>query len=308
MTTENHPRYVVVAGPTASGKSALAMAIAEALGGEIISCDSVQLYRGFDIGSAKPTAAEQARIPHHLIDVVDCHEDFDARRYEVAAGAAIAAVAARGRLPVVVGGTGLYLRALWGESWHGDLPKDDALRKTLASLPLEELQQRLSGLDPERARALHPNDRFRISRAIEIATLSGGPVSQRQPPASSRRSSAYMILMTPDRAVLHQRIAERASLMLEQGLVQEVQGLLARGCSLTCKPMQSIGYREVVAHLQGDLPREKLAEAVTIATRQYAKRQDTWFRKTTPDMTMRESDLTPEIMQAIQHFWRSAGL
>lgn len=292
-------RYVVVAGPTASGKSSVAMTLAEKLGGEIVGCDSVQLYRGFDIGSAKPTVEEQRHIPHHLIDVVDWNEDFDARRYEIAATAAIQEIQSRGRLPIVVGGTGLYLRALWGENWHGDLPKDPKLREELAHLDLGELQQRLQKLDPERARQIHPNDRYRLGRAIEIATLTGGPVKSHTTELE-RRHHAVMILMTPDRAILHQRIATRVQVMLESGFIDEVKGLLQAGCPVTAKPMQSIGYREVAMFLTGQMPQQDLAMAITIATRQYAKRQDTWFRKSNPDFCLAVPEIADAFLEKIK--------
>lgn len=272
------PPLIVIAGPTGSGKSALALAAAERLNGEIIGCDSVQLYRGFDIGSAKATSAERARVPHHLIDILDGAEECDAAAYSTLALAAIAAVQARGKTAIVVGGTGLYLRALWGSGFHDDLPKDEALREELRALSTEDLQIRLRAVDPQRAAALHPNDRFRVVRALELFTLLGKPLSELAP-APVRALEAHTIVLDPERAVLHAAIERRTQAMLEQGLIAEVEGLLRAGIGRDVKPMQSIGYKQVALYLDGQLALADLTSAIMAATRQYAKRQTTWFKK-----------------------------
>lgn len=278
MTVRTDP--LVIAGPTGSGKSALALALAERLNGEIIGCDSVQLYRGFDIGSAKPTPAELARVPHHLIDVLDPADDCDAALYAGLARAAIVDVAARGRLPIIVGGTGLYLRALLGTSFHADLPKDESLRNDLRALRTDELYGRLVAADPARAAALHPNDRFRVVRALELVTLLGKPVSALgAPPSPVNPLAARIFVLDPDRGALHAAIAARTHAMLAAGLVAEVERLLAAGVPAEAKPMQSIGYKQAALYLSGTLAAAALPDAVMAATRQYAKRQTTWFRK-----------------------------
>ena len=280
-------RYVVIAGPTGSGKSALALALAEALGGEIIGCDSVQVYRGFDVGSAKPSAAERAEVPHHLIDVCDWRDDYDAARYARDAAAAIAGVRERGRLPLVVGGTGLYLRALLGQGWHTGLPSDADLRAELAELPTDELRARLRRLDPQRATELHPNDRVRLARSLELVTLLGMPLRAAGLDASAPADpAAFVIVLEPPRAELHARIAARTDVMLASGLLDEARGLLAAGVDPDCKPMQSIGYKQAAAFLADALPEAELRDAVVVATRQYAKRQCTWFRRTTTDLRL----------------------
>jgi tRNA dimethylallyltransferase len=293
--------YIAIIGTTASGKSDLALRLAAALDGELINCDSVQLYQGFDIGAAKPTADEQRAAVHHLWDIARWDQDFDARLYSDAAENAMSIVRSRGRLPIVVGGTGLYLRALWREGWH-DLPKDESLRRSLDELGLEDLQQRLQNLDPARAAEIHGNDRFRLTRAIEVATLLGHSIKN-LPPSESRRDEACVIRVECPRTILHERIAKRTSWMLDAGLIDEVDGLLKAGVDPECKPMQSIGYREVVLYLQGHLPRARLDEAIVIATRQYAKRQETWFRKTKADLHWDQGTDLEGLTQQLKNFF-----
>ncbi len=269
-------QYIAVIGPTASGKSALAIRLAQSLGGELINCDSVQFYRGFNIGSAKPDAVEQALVPHHLWDILDWHEDFDARLFAERAQNSVDEVRSHGRIPILVGGTGLYLRALWQEKWH-DLPKSETLRAELSQWSLEQLWEKLQSMDPERAKELHPNDRFRIQRALEVATLLGHPLKD-LPVATGKRDEAFVVRVQCERTLLHERIALRTEQMLQGGLIEEVEGLLRDGVGETCKPMQSIGYKEVSEFLRGLRSKAELKEAIVIATRQYAKRQETWFR------------------------------
>jgi tRNA dimethylallyltransferase len=276
------PEFIVVAGPTASGKSALALALAEQIGGEIIGCDSVQLYRQFNIGSAKPSAEELRRVPHHLIDVVDWHEDYDAAKYAREARLVVAQIKSRKKVPIVVGGTGLYLRALLQEAFHQDLPSDDQLRAELQTYDSAALYQRLHACDPERAGQIHPNDRFRVIRALELNTLLGGPVHLKTKQAANEpgpASSALVFILNPERAALHARIALRTKQMLADGLLEEVSNLIHAGVSLKCKPMESIGYKQAGAYLSGQLAKEDLFDHIAAATRQYAKRQCTWFRK-----------------------------
>jgi tRNA dimethylallyltransferase len=295
------PSYIVIAGPTASGKSALALALAQQMGGEIVGCDSVQLYRGFNIGSAKPNSDEMSRVPHHLINVVDWHEDYDAARYGKNARDAIDQIITRKKIPIVVGGTGLYLRALLQEAFHDDLPSDDSLRADLKLETSEELYKRLKSCDPKRAAEIHANDRFRVIRALELNVLLGGPVHEKLPKHDEATSSdAVIFIIDPERRVLHERIAARTKQMLREGLLEEVSSLLKSGVSAVCKPMESIGYKQAAAFLAGDLSEDLLAEHITVATRQYAKRQCTWFRKT-KDAQVFPKDADPnEQLQIIQ--------
>jgi tRNA dimethylallyltransferase len=291
-------KYLAIIGPTASGKSALALKLAHELRGELINCDSIQIYKGFDIGAAKPSVEERASIPHHLIDILQGSEDYDARAFAAEAEEAIHAIRNRCRTPIVVGGTGLYLRALWRDGFH-DLPKSAALREQLKALSPEELRTKLDVIDPGRAQEIHGNDRFRLQRALEVALLLGHSVKELAP-SMSRRGEAFVIYLENERKILHERIARRSSEMLDQGLVDEVQGLLARGVPPTAKPMQSIGYREAVAYLNGDFSRGELQEKIMIATRQYARRQETLFRKMPKDFVWTEGSDFSELLSTVK--------
>jgi tRNA dimethylallyltransferase len=290
--------YLVIAGPTASGKSALAMELAQKFRGEIINCDSVQLYRGFNIGSAKPTAAEQALIPHHLLDVVNADENYDARCFAEDTEALIQKIRSHDRLPIVVGGTGLYLRALWRENWH-DLPKSESLRQELEAWSNDALHERLHAIDPVRAAQLHRNDRFRLQRAVEIATLTGQPLSA-QTPKSEDRNRAFAIRVLCPRPLLQERSRQRVDQMLAAGLIDEVRELLASGVNPQSKPMQSIGYAQVVEFLEGKITEAELPEQIQIATRQYAKRQETWFKKVQFDATWTSGSSTESLVQILK--------
>lgn len=296
---------LVIVGPTASGKTALALRCAEVLGGEIVNCDSIQLYRGFDIGAAKPDVQERARAPHHLFDILDWNEECDARRYASLTHQAVDEIRSRGRLPILVGGTGLYLRAFWQEGWHAELPKDEALRESLRTLSNEELATRLRAEDPKRASEIHINDRFRLLRAVELVTLLGKPVSSLEPakPSLYKEQSAIVIL-EPERSWLHQRIEQRVQLMLKAGLIAEVEGLLAKGCSPNAKSMQSIGYHEVIEYHFGRLTAEQLANEILYATRQYAKRQDTWFGKIEADIRLHPPAESVDFMSSLRRILR----
>jgi len=275
-------RILVLAGPTASGKTALAIELALRLGGEIVNADSQQVYRGLDVGTAKPSAAERARVPHHLLDVVAPGQDMDAARYVAMADQAIAAIAARGRFPVVVGGTGLYLRALL----HGVVPapgRDPALRARLeeeaARLGRPALHARLAAVDAEAAARIGPMDLVRIVRALEIA--EGGRRSSELHAAhrfQDQRYSAILFALDPPRAELHARIAARVEAMFAGGLLEEAGVLLG---SFGGRPPERIpiGYREAIATLRGDISLEEAVRRVEIAHRRYARRQVIWLRK-----------------------------
>ena len=276
-------KIVIVCGPTASGKSDLALRLAETVDGEIVNADSMQLYRGMDIGTAKPTRRQQQEVRHHLIDLVAPDQPFSAADFATAADAAIADIVGRGKRAIVVGGTGLYLRALVKglvESPGGGEAVRDALQNEAAQVGNEAMLAQLRRVDPDLAAELHPNNLVRIIRALEVFRLTGVPLSrhQRDHGFSSCRYDALQIAVDVARPVLYGRIEQRVDRMVEEGLLDEVARLLVEGYARELKSMGAIGYKEAVAHLCGEIP---LAEAVRLIkrnTRHYAKRQLTWFR------------------------------
>ncbi len=275
---------VAILGPTASGKSALGVWLAERLGGEIVACDSTQLYRGFDIGTAKPSAAERRGIPHHLIDVLDPSEEATAGGYRQLALAVLEDLRRRGRLPIFTVGTGLYLRALLeglAEAPQRSEELRERLRASAEEHPAGYLHRVLKRLDPEAAQKIAPADEQKLIRAIEVCVLARKPVSEvlqagRQPLEGWR---ALKIGLMPPREKLNERINARTDAMLEGGWLREVQALLERGLHHDAKPFDFIGYRELRGVLRGKIPVEEAREAIQQATRRYAKRQLTWFRK-----------------------------
>ncbi len=272
-------KYIVVAGPTASGKSSLAIDLATRLGGEVVNCDSIQVYQELNIGSAKPSAEEMAQVAHHLFDIIKPDQEFDANKFATLGRLTIAEIISRGKIPIVVGGTGLYLRALWGQNFNA-LPKSESLRKKLSQLSSNELLGILEDKAPRRKSQVHPNDRFRLQRAAELALLVGDVSASPQNEDTS--AEAFKIYCKVDRGCLHQKIEARTEKMLAAGLVDEVKNLLKKYPPHT-KPLQSIGYRQVVDYLSGKLEHGNLANIIATATRQYAKRQETWFRKVSFD-------------------------
>lgn len=282
------PRILVIAGPTASGKSDLAIELAKQLDGEIVCADSLTIYRGLDIGSAKPTPEQRRRVPHHLLDIREPTQPFTAADFRAEAGQAIDDIHKRGKLPLVVGGTGLYLRVLL----HGltDAPGEDpVLRRQLyrrATLEgAEALLEELRRVDPETAGRCHPNNLVRIIRALEVWQVSGSPFSSfhQQHGFSDAPYDALTLCLDLAREELYRRIDHRVELMLSAGLVDEVRGLLQAGLPDDVKPLQAIGYKEVLAHLRGELTLEAMLELIKRNTRHLAKRQLTWFRRE-PDL------------------------
>ncbi|MGE5190556.1 MAG: tRNA (adenosine(37)-N6)-dimethylallyltransferase MiaA [Gemmatimonadota bacterium] len=271
---------IVVSGPTASGKSALAIALARRFPLEIVSADSVQVFRGMDIGSAKPTAAEREEIPHHLIDVADPDEAYNAGRFVAEAEEAIRGIRDRGRVPLVVGGTGMYIRAL--RKGLDPLPADPAVRARLDRRWEDEggaaLYEELERIDPDAARRIHAADRVRVVRALEIAAIAGRPASALR--VSWRGTGRYRVLflaLDPGRAATDARIDRRVDAMFRDGLVDEVRGLMARGYGTDLRSMGALGYRHVAAHLLRGVPLAGTVEAMKRDTRRYAKRQRTWL-------------------------------
>jgi tRNA dimethylallyltransferase len=279
---------VLLMGPTASGKSALALALAERFDGEIVSVDSAQIYRHMDVGTAKPDAATRARVPHHLIDVIDPTEAYSAARFAGDAQAAVASIRGRGRLPVLAGGTMLYFKAL--AEGLSELPgADPALRAQLDARAAKEgwpaLHAELTRVDPETAARLDPGDSQRIQRALEVWQLAGTPLSslqgQRRAAGDSLGPALRIALVPSDRARLHRAIALRFDAMLAAGLVAELRALRRRYPLRRELPsMRCVGYRQAWAHLDGEIDATALRERGIAATRQLAKRQFTWLRAT----------------------------
>lgn len=268
----------VIVGPTAVGKTAVALALAAHWPMEIISADSRQIYRRLDVGTAKPSRKERARVAHHGVDVVDPGTRYSAGHFARDAAGWVAEVRNRGRLPVVVGGTGLYVRALAEGLFH-EPPLDPARRRSLdaftARMEPIELLRWAGRLDP----GFQGGGRQRASRAVEVALLTGQPLSHWQERARAGAAiDPWYILLTVPRPVLHQRIANRAEEMMRRGLIEEVAAVLAEGHAPGAPGLDGIGIREAIDYLHGRLPRESVAEAVATSTRQYAKRQQTWFR------------------------------
>jgi tRNA dimethylallyltransferase len=275
-----------LAGPTAAGKSEIALALAEKIGGEIISVDSMQVYRGLDIGTAKPSAVERARVPHHLIDVADLAEPFDAAKFVELAGKAAAEIQARGRVPVFCGGTGLYFKA-YLEGLGDAPPADTQLRAELEAAPLAGLLEELERRDPATFAVIDRQNPRRVVRAVEVIRLTGKPFSEQRAEwkvGSSRcddRGGRPQGLFGLSRvgADLHARINVRVDEMFRRGLVSETRELLARGLEQNRTAMQAIGYRQVTEHLHGERSLPETIELVKTKTRQFAKRQMTWFRR-----------------------------
>jgi tRNA dimethylallyltransferase len=273
---------LALVGPTGIGKTELGLQLAARLDAEIVNCDSRQVYRHLDIGTAKPTATERAAVPHHLFDVVDPDEPFDCARYRDLARGAIADIQARGRGVVLVGGSGLYLKVVRFGLAPAP-PRDTALRTQLEAVETAApgtLHERLRASDPATAVRLHPRDRVRLIRALEVGALTGRPLSAWQAEHAFRtvELSVRVVALTLERAALHARLDARCRAMIARGLVDEVRGLWQRGYGPDLAPLQSIGYREIGAHLQGRCDLETAIAAMQRATRQFAKRQMTWFR------------------------------
>ena len=274
-------KLVVLSGPTASGKSALALALAREFPVEIVNADSLQVYRRFDIGTAKPTVAERVEVPHHLIDVADPDEPYDAGRYVREAERAIGEIRARGQVPMIVGGTGMYIRALL--RGLDPIPSDPRVREELSRRWDAEggaaLHTELARVDPETSAKVHPSDRYRVLRALEIAAVAGIPPSRARAAWSSAgpRHECLFLALWPEREALYRGIDARTEEMFRRGLVEEVRGLLAGGFDRSLKPMMAHGYRHAAAHLLDGVPLPDTIEAVKRDTRRYAKRQVTWL-------------------------------
>lgn len=274
---------VLVLGPTGSGKSDLALDVAERFKGEIVNCDSLQFYRGFDIGTAKTPASERRGIPHHLFDTLEPEETFTAGDYARVARPVLREISGRAKLPIVAGGTGFYARALLEGLFAGP-SRDDELRARLSAIEERRpgfLHRALGRYDRAAAHRIHPNDKKKVTRALEVCLAARRPISELFEEGRDRLTDYrwLKLVLNPSRADLYYKLDQRCSRMLEAGLIDEVIGLLRRGVSPQAKPFEAIGYKETLRFVQGDLTLDEALEQMRRDTRRYAKRQLTWFRR-----------------------------
>jgi tRNA dimethylallyltransferase len=311
------PKIAVVTGPTATGKTALGVLLAETMNGEVVSADSMQIYKGMDIGTAKPAPEETRGVPHHMIDVADPAENYSVARYVEEASVCVDGIISRGKLPILVGGTGLYIDSLIAGRNFAGAPGDDSLREELNrrydELGGRAMLEELAKVDPERAARLHPADRKRIVRALEVWRLTGKTITEHDEETKKippRYDAACIALSFKNRQHLYDRINRRVDQMVEQGLFREVDGLLKSGLSEKCTAMQAIGYKEAVAALQGRISFEEAVETIKRETRRYAKRQLTWLKRK-PDVFWLLWDGDPDYEAGLRistEFLRSLGI
>lgn len=306
MTSDARPRLIVLTGPTAVGKTALALALAEAAGGQIVNTDSMQVYQGMDIGTAKATEEEQARARHHLIDVAAPDEEFDVARYLALARPLVEELDRAGAPALAVGGTGFYLRSLVHGLFEGP-GRDEEVRARLEEKSrqrgIEALHGDLVRVDPEAAGRIHPRDRARLIRALEVFELTGRPISsfQQDHALAERPYRTLFIALDLERAQLYERIARRTQWMFASGLLEETRELLDQGYGPELKPMRAIGYREAVLHLAGRLSLERAVDQTQKKTRNYAKRQLTWLRKQ-KGVTWARPDQGEKVLELVRDF------
>lgn len=284
VKTEKTP-LLIVAGPTATGKSDSAVELALRMNGEVISADSMQVYRGMDIGSAKVTVEEMRGVPHHLIDCADPSENWNVVRFQKEARRAVQDIASRGRLPILCGGTGFYIQALLYDIDFTQMDENTPLRDRLSALAAEKGPEAVHALlakkDPASAAAIHPNNLKRVIRAIEFMEESGGSIAAHNLQQRERESAyrSVFFVLTMDRARLYERIDRRVDIMMERGLVEEVARLRAMGIQRDSKSMQGIGYKQVYGYLDGEYDLEEAVRLIKRDTRHFAKRQLTWFKR-----------------------------
>ena len=276
---------IIIAGPTAVGKTALSVALAKRIGGEIVSADSMQVYRGMDIGTAKVTKEETCGVPHHLIDVLDPKDPFNVMTFRSMVKDAVRGIASRGNVPVLVGGTGFYIQSVLYDVQFEEDASSEELRKELeqeaAVLGAEKMHERLRALDPDAAEAIHPNNIKRVIRALEYCLSTGRKISVHNREQRERTSpySFLFYVLTMDRAALYQRIDLRVDQMMEQGLLAEVKRLRDEGVTSDMVSMQGLGYRQIFDYLEGIATLDEAVERIKRETRHFAKRQLTWFRR-----------------------------
>jgi len=305
LPSANSHLPIFIAGPTAVGKSAVALALAEKIGGEIITVDSMQVYRGLDIGTAKPTAAERARVPHHLIDVCDLHEAFDAAQFIRRAQKAVVEIQSRGHTPIFCGGTGLYFKAYLDGLGEAP-PADEKLRAELEAAPFAALLHELKASDPATYEKIDQQNPRRVIRAVEVIRLTGKKFSEQRAEwktQNSKLKTQNYFCFSRSSEDLHRRINVRVDEMFARGLVDETRGLLQRGLAENKFAMQAIGYRQVVEHLRGERDLAATIELVKIRTRQFAKRQLTWFRRhgNCEWLELKPFETTAETLAKISH-------
>ena len=276
-------RIVAIAGPTAAGKTEFAIRAALALNGEVVSCDSMQLYKYMDIGSAKPTAEQQAMVPHHLVDMIDPREDFSVAKYQMLAKEAVRDILSRGKLPVICGGTGLYLESMICDMDFASEPGDEKSREKYYRLAEEKgpeaLYKLLQDASPESAARIHPNNVKRVVRALE-ASLKGEPVGDIN--SDTGRTTDYDVILigiTRDREELYDRINRRVDILMEEGLLDEVKSLVDMGLGFDDISMKGIGYKELIGYINGEYDLDEAVRLIKRNTRHFAKRQMTWFRR-----------------------------
>ena len=282
---EKKPEIIIIGGPTATGKTKLSVALAKEFGGEIISADSVQIYKKLDIGSAKPTKEEMDGIPHHMIDIVEPNDSFSVCDFVTRAKADIKDILSRGKLPIIAGGTGLYISSFVDNVSFTEAETDLALRdeliKKAEKIGAEALHSELEKIDPESGKRIHPNNIKRVIRALEIYYQTGKTMTQ-QNELSKLTESPYtykMFALSSDRELIYERINKRVDVMVDDGLFDEVSSLLNAGITRDMQSMQAIGYKEIVSFFEGALTKDEAIEAVKQNSRRYAKRQLTWFRR-----------------------------
>ena len=286
---------IVLTGPTASGKTGLSLALAKRIGAEIISADSMQVYRGMDIGSAKLLPEERQGIPHYLIDELDPTEDFDVARFSELSRAAIETICGHGRIPLMVGGTGFYIQAVTREIDFSEAGPDTELRGRLEQTAREQgphaLHEMLAAVDPVSAEQIHENNIKRVIRALEFYYQSGTPISSHNEEQRAKDSPFQLVcfVLTLSRGELYRRIDERVDAMMADGLVEEVTRLREKGCRRGMSSMQGLGYKEILDYLEGEIPLEEAVRRIKRDTRHFAKRQLTWFRRE-PDVIWIDRD------------------
>ncbi len=314
---DKNNKIICIVGPTASGKTALSIALAKELGSEIVSADSMQIYKGMDIGTAKPTEEEMEGIPHHMLSIIEPDEDYSVARYVSEASACVDGILAKGKTPIIVGGTGLYIDSLVRGTEFAEFEEDKEYRNELFSVYEKEgaskLHRMLSEVDPERAAQIHKNNVKRVIRALEVYKATGRTISehdtetQKKPP---KYDATYIGLMYEDRQKLYDRINLRVDLMEKAGLLSEVKRILESGISPKATSMQAIGYKEFVSFFEGKCSLEEAKEAIKQGSRRYAKRQMTWFKRNekTNWIAADKAKNLSDILQASMNFISFEGI
>lgn len=303
---------IVVAGPTASGKTGLAIDIANYVGGEIVSADSMQIYKYMDIGSAKPTKEEQSKAVHHMIDFLMPDEEFSVADYTEKAHSVIADINSRGKVAVMAGGTGLYINSVVNDVTFGEMDTDYELRDELHNLAVEKgseyLLEMLAEFDEVSAKRLHPNNLRRIIRAIEFYKITGKPISEHQEETKKTESryEPLMLCIDWDREVLYDRINRRVDIMLEEGLLDEVKHLMDMGYTKDLNSMKGIGYKEIMDYFDGKMSLEETVDLIKQSSRRYAKRQLTWFRRDDRIHYVKSSNPFGEAKKLIDEYKKTA--